>query len=216
MKDQLIKLLSDSPLDLHPGVFPELAAESLILYLKEWKRWNAKINLTAECHELSVVDKHIYESLQYSRAISPAGLLLDIGSGAGFPGIPIKIVRPSLEVVLIESQRKRANFLKSVIRAIGLSGIRCIHERVEDFSEFQRAYDFVTLRHVLEPTKSLQLGERFLKSGGILVLQTSCNNSFISAPNFLNSHCFSLVDEIIFQRSSSAHSKIVVLKRNLI
>ena len=214
MKDQLIKLLSDSPIDLHPDVLPELAAESLILYLKEWKRWNAKINLTAECQELSVIDKHIYESLQYSQAISPTGLLLDIGSGAGFPGIPIKIVRPSLEVVLIESQRKRANFLKSVIRSIGLTGIQCVHERAEDFLKFQRKYDFVTLRHVLEPKMSLQLGEKFLKSGGILVLQTSCDDSF--ALNLLNSLSFSIVDEIFFQRSSSAHSKILVLKRNIV
>ena len=214
MKDHIIKLLDDNPIGLHSNVFPELAAENLILYLKEWRKWNAKINLTAECHELSLINKHFYESLQYSQAISNTGLLLDIGSGAGFPGIPIKVVRPSLEVVLIESQRKRANFLKSVIRSIGLSGIRCVHERAEDFSKFQRKYDFVTLRHVLEPKMSLQLGGKFLRSGGILVLQTSCNDSF--ALNFLNSLCFSIVDEIFFQRSSSAHSKILVLKRNLV
>ena len=73
MKNHLIELLNDSSIDLDSSILPESAAEHLILYLKEWKRWNAKINLTAECDELSVANKHIYESLQYARAISPTG-----------------------------------------------------------------------------------------------------------------------------------------------
>ena len=58
MKDHIIELLGDSSIDLRSGVFPELAAENLILYLKEWRKWNSKINLTAECHELSIINKH--------------------------------------------------------------------------------------------------------------------------------------------------------------
>ena len=212
MKNHLIELLNDSSIDLDSSVLPESAAEHLILYLKEWKRWNAKINLTAECDELSVANKHIYESLQYARAISPTGSLADLGSGAGFPGIPVKVILPKLKVVLIESQRKRVNFLKTVIHSIGLSEIQCVHGRAEDFPEFVGKYDFVTLRHVLEPHLSLQLGATLLHPGGSLILQTSCKNSFQF--DFLDSLWLSPVDEIFFKHSGSSHSKIMVFKRN--
>ena len=213
MKNRLIELLKkDDLIDLSSGVLPELAVEHLILYLAEWKRWNAKINLTAENNELSIVNKHIYESLQYVRAISPFGLLVDVGSGAGFPGIPVKVIFPKLDVVLVESQRKRANFLKTAIRSIGLAKIRCVHGRVEDFPEFLGKYDFVTLRHVLEPRLSLRLGAGLLNVGGSLILQTSLDNTFHSG--FLSSICLSLADEIFIKRPSSSHSKIVVFKRS--
>ena len=212
MKNRLIELLKDELSDLSSDVLPEIAAEHLIFYLTEWKRWNAKINLTAEDDELSIVNKHIYESLQYARAISPCGILADVGSGAGFPGIPVKVIFPTLDVVLIESQRKRANFLKTAIRSIGLATIQCVHGRAEDFPEFLGKYDFVTLRHVLEPRLSLQLGAGFLNSGGSLVLQTSLEKTFRSS--FLDSIHLSLTDEIFIKRSRSSYSKIMVFKRS--
>ena len=212
MKNRLIELLSDGSIDLDSDISPESAAEHLILYLTEWKRWNAKINLTAERDELSVINKHIYESLQYARVISPTGSLVDIGSGAGFPGIPVKIIRPKLEIVLVESQRKRANFLKAVVRSIELSKIQCVHGRVKDFPELIGEYDFVTLRHVHQPHLSLQLGAGLLSPGGSLILQTSCNRSFHF--DFLDSLRISLVNEVFFEGSGSSHSKIMVFKRN--
>jgi 16S rRNA (guanine527-N7)-methyltransferase len=211
MKNQLIELLNNCSIELGKGVFPELIGEQLNLYLKEWKKWNSKINLTAECDELSLINKHIFESLQYARAILNVGSLIDIGSGAGFPGIPIKVVRPKLEVVLVESQRKRANFLKTVINTIGLSEIKCIHGRLEDSSQSLGKYNYVTLRHVLEPNLSLRLGANLVKPDGSLILQTSCENSF--EPDFLNSLCLLLSDEIIFKRSGRSYSKILVFKR---
>ena len=212
MKNRLIELVSDGSIDLDSNTSPESAAEQLILYLMEWKRWNTKINLTAEQDELSVINKHIYESLQYARAISPTGSLVDIGSGAGFPGIPVKILRPKLEIVLVESQRKRANFLKAAIRSIKLSKIQCVHGRVADFPELTGKYDFVTLRHVLEPHLSLQLGAGLLSPGGSLVLQTRFDHSF--QLDFLDSLWLSLVNEIFFEGSGSLHSKIMVFKRH--
>jgi len=197
---------------LGSGVLPETAAAQLMRYLTEWKRWNAKINLTADTDEQSVVDKHIYESLQYARAISPLGNLADIGSGAGFPGIPVKVLFPQLNIVLIESQRKRVNFLKTVIRSMGLEKIKCVHGRVEDFADFLRVYDFVVLRHVLQPNFSLLLGAGLLKARGRLILQTELNVSFHS--DFTNSICLSLVKEVLIKRSSNSPSKLMVFERN--
>jgi 16S rRNA (guanine527-N7)-methyltransferase len=212
MKNRLIDLLNDRLIDLGSDFSIELAAEQLVLYLMEWKRWNAKINLTSERDELSVINKHIYESLQYARFIPLTGLLVDIGSGAGFPAIPVKIIRPKVDICLIESQRKRANFLKAAIRSIKLTNIQCFHGRIADFPEFVGKYDFVTLRHVVEPNLSLELGASLLRVGGSLILQTS--RDYFFQPDFLNSLWLLSVDEILFEGPDSLHSKIMVFKRS--
>ena len=210
MKNRLIKLLEDDFTDVNSDSLPGIA-DCLVLFLNEWKRWSLKINLTAETDELSVINKHIYESLQYTRAISPSGSLIDIGSGSGFPAIPIKVLFPKLDVILIESQRKRANFLKAAIRSMGLSAIQCVHGRIEDFPEFLGRYDFVTLRHVLEPNLSLELGSGLLNEGGSLLLQTSFDKTF--QVDFLATLCLYLAQEIFIKKFSSSHSKIMVFKR---
>ena len=210
MKNRLIKLLEDDFTDINLDSLPKIA-DQLVLFLNEWKRWSLKINLTAETDELSVINKHIYESLQYTRAILPYGSLVDIGSGSGFPAIPIKVMFPKLDVILIESQRKRANFLKAAIRSMELSAIQCVHGRIEDFPEFLGKYDFVTLRHVLEPNLSLELGSGLLNEDGSLLLQTSFDKTF--QVDFLATLCLHLVQEIFIKKLSSSHSKIMVFKR---
>ena len=210
MKNRLIKLLEDDFIDVNPDSLSDIA-DRLVLFLNEWKRWSLKINLTAETDELSVINKHIYESLQYTRAISPHGSLVDIGSGSGFPAIPIKVMFPKLDVTLIESQRKRANFLKAAIRSMELSAIQCVHGRIEDFPEFLGRHDFVTLRHVLEPNLSLELGAGLLNEDGSLLLQTSFDKTF--QMDFLASLCLYLAQEIFIKKFSSSHSKIMVFKR---
>jgi 16S rRNA (guanine527-N7)-methyltransferase len=210
VKNRLIKLLEDNFLEVNPDSLPGIA-EHLVLFLNEWKRWSLKINLTAETDELSVINKHIYESLQYTRAISSHGSLVDIGSGSGFPAIPIKAMFPKLDVFMIESQRKRANFLKAAIRSMGLSAIQCLHGRIEDFPEFLGRYDFVTFRHVLEPNLSLELGSSLLNEDGSLLLQTSFNKTF--KVDFLDTLCLYLAQEIYIKKFSSSHSKIMVFKR---
>jgi len=212
MKNRLIQLLQDDSLKVGSSVMPEVGADQLLRYLSEWKKWNAKINLTAETDERSIIDKHIFESLQYVRAISPHGNLVDIGSGAGFPGIPVKVFFPKLDIVLIESQRKRFNFLKTVIRFMGLEKINCAHGRVEDFSDFLNSYDFVVLRHVLQPTRSLSMGAGLIKTKGRLVLQTGLDTIFHT--DFTNSLSLSLVNEVFVQRSSGSPSKLMVFERN--
>ena len=212
MKKRLIELLNDDSLVFSSGVLPETAANQLMRYLTEWKRWNAKINLTANTDERSVVNKHIHESLQYTRAISSLGNLADIGSGAGFPGIPVKVLLPDLDIVLIESQRKRVSFLKTVIRSMGLEKIKCVHGGVEDFPDFLGSYDFVVLRHVLQPSRSLSLGAGLLNARGRLILQAGLDVSL--RLDFINSLCLSLTKEIFVERSSGSPSKLIVFERN--
>ena len=95
--------------------------------------WNNRINLTAITQKDDVIIKHFVDSLAVLKYTDLTGRsLIDIGTGAGFPGIPLKIMSPSCNVVLLDSLNKRINFLNEVISDLGLSDIRCIHARAED------------------------------------------------------------------------------------
>lgn len=101
-------------------------------HAREIIRWNRRINLTAVTDPLEVAVKHYIDSIAAAPFIRPGASLLDTGSGGGFPGIPLKIVQPSLRVTLLEARRKRVNFLRHMIRSLALSDIRVLHERLEN------------------------------------------------------------------------------------
>ena len=108
------------------------------IYLRELKAWNEKFNLTAIKEDREIVIKHFLDSLTPLRLIKPGSILLDIGSGAGFPGIPLKIVEPSLNITLIDSVNKKVTFMKHIIEELGLSGIEAIHTRAEDLAKTRK------------------------------------------------------------------------------
>ncbi len=141
-------------------------------YLDLLVKWNHKINLTAEKDPESILKRHIFDSLQYCRALKPDFRTMDIGSGAGFPGIPLKIIFPEMPLVLVESQRKRCSFLETVIRELGLDRAEVINARAEDIPAQQEGqFDAVVFRAVSGVNPCLALGERFLVAGGRLVLK---------------------------------------------
>jgi 16S rRNA (guanine527-N7)-methyltransferase len=113
--------------------------------------WNAKVNLTAIRNPLEILYRHFCESL-YARVAVPVetGRLADVGSGAGFPGLPLKILCPNLQVFLIESSIKKATFLAEVIRELGLADARVLVNRYEELSEEVAPLDFVCSRAVGE------------------------------------------------------------------
>ncbi len=129
--------------------------EQLSQYLALLLRWNAKTNLTAVRDELSIVIRHFGESLfaarhlfkadSKERAEDRAELVADVGSGAGFPGIPLKIYAPGIALTLIESQNKKATFLKEVVRGLKLETVKVFNGRAE---QFPAKADLVTLRAV--------------------------------------------------------------------
>ena len=110
----------------------EKALETFDLFLKELLKWNQKINLTAIRSEKGIILKHFLDSLSVYPYLSKPSSLMDIGSGAGFPGIPLKMVEPCFEVALIDSVRKKVDFQRHVIRMLGLKEIEAIHGRVQD------------------------------------------------------------------------------------
>ncbi len=120
-------------------------------YINILLAWNAKVNLTAIRNPLEILYRHFCESL-YARVAVPVetGRLADVGSGAGFPGLPLKILCPNLQVFLVESSIKKATFLAEVIRELGLTDARVLVNRYEELSEEVAPLDFVCSRAVGE------------------------------------------------------------------
>ena len=150
----------------------EKQVEAFDLYLRELLKWNQKINLTAIRSEKGIVLKHFLDSLSVYPYLSKTASLLDIGSGAGFPGIPLKIVQPSLEITLIDSVRKKVDFQKHIIRTLGLKGIEAIHGRVQDkeiIQSFGERFDTVISRAFSDLQTLLILSFPFLKKGGVVL-----------------------------------------------
>lgn len=124
--------------------------DRMIVYLELLLRWNQKINLTSIRTAEQCVTRHFGESLLLSRLIRLEGRLLDIGSGAGFPGLAIKLIAPDLEVVLLEPVAKKRAFLKEVIRTCRFGGVNVLATRLQDFSDERQGsmFDIITIRAV--------------------------------------------------------------------
>lgn len=133
-------------------------------------RWNARVNLTAVRSEEGILGRHFVESIACARAL-PEGIatLLDLGSGAGFPGLPIAICRPEIAVTLAESQGKKAAFLQEAVRTLRLSAK--VHAgRAE---ELLQEFDCVTLRAVDRMGHAVQTAGRLVRGGGWLAPMTT-------------------------------------------
>ncbi len=133
------------------GEFQIAISDSQVLQIQQYTRillvWNEKINLTSIRDPLEILNRHFCECM-YAASTVPVehGRLADLGSGAGFPGLPLKIIRPELQVFLIESNVKKATFLAEVIRDLGLAGARVLVSRYEELGEEIAPLDFVCSR----------------------------------------------------------------------
>lgn len=111
----------------------EEQVRAFMTYLSELKKWNKAYNLTSLKTDEDIVIKHFLDSLLYLKAIPPGEVsLVDVGSGGGFPGIPIKIIRPEIAMYLVEPSRKKAGFLRHIISVLGLQGIEVVEKRIEE------------------------------------------------------------------------------------
>jgi 16S rRNA (guanine527-N7)-methyltransferase len=132
-------------------------------YLELLLRWNAKMNLTAIREPGEIVTRHFGESFYLARHIpAGTGTVIDVGSGAGFPGIPLKIARPELTLTLIEAQQRKATFLREALRALKLEG-QVLNIRAEDVVERSEVHaDLVTLRAVEKFNSVLPIAGRMV------------------------------------------------------
>lgn len=131
--------------------FNKKQLEQFYKYMKLLLEWNQKINLTAITDPKEIIIKHFIDSITISKYINQNENLLDVGTGAGFPGVPIKIIRPDVKITLLDSLNKRINFLNDVINQLKLENIYTVHSRIEEFGQnkkYREKFDNVTSRAV--------------------------------------------------------------------
>ena len=141
-------------------------------YMNLLLEWNEMINLTAITEPKDIILKHFIDSLTINKYIDKNETLIDVGTGAGFPGIALKIYRPDVEVTLVDSLNKRVNFLNEVIRNLELEGIEAIHSRAEDLGKdkkYRQKFKYVTARAVSKMSVLSEYLLPFLKIDGICI-----------------------------------------------
>lgn len=159
--------------------------EKLLKYKDILKEWNEKMNLTAIEEDRDIMIKHYIDSLSIVPYLKDRGQsLIDVGTGAGFPGIPVKIILPAMDITLLDSLEKRVKFLDEVIHNLKLNEIRTVHARAEDLGikqEFREKFDVAVARAVANLPVLLEYCLPFVKVGGIFIAMKGSNIEEIEA-----------------------------------
>ena len=149
----------------------ESQVSAFMVFLKELKKWNRTYNLSALKTDKDIIIKHFIDSLLYLKALPDGPLrIADVGAGAGFPGIPIKIVRPEIDMTLIEPTRKKASFQRHIIRVLGLSGINVLELRVEEINKDEGPFDIIVSRATFSLAEFLKMACPYIKEEGLLIV----------------------------------------------
>ncbi len=179
--DPLVATLSEARIatlltDYYPDPSPLLLSQ-LSVYLDLLVKWNDRTNLTAIRSPEEMVRRHFGESLFAALHLPAAKTLLDLGSGAGFPGLPIQLAHPGLQVTLAESQNKKASFLREVVRSLGLATV--IWGQRSELLPASTRFDVVTMRAVDNPAAALvEARSRLAVDGRILHLTSQAEHEY--------------------------------------
>lgn len=162
------EILTDGLQELGIHIQAETAT-AFDLYRQELKKWNKVHNITSITDDNEIVLKHFLDSLLYLKAI-PAGklTLCDVGSGGGFPGLPIAIIRQDIKVTLLEPSRKKIAFLRQMRRLLSLKNLEIIDARAEEVTD--RQFDVVVTRALFTVSDMIKKAGHLARKGGILVL----------------------------------------------
>ena len=151
----------------------QVKKDQFVIHALELVKWNQKINLTAITDPFEIAVKHFLDSIAPAPVIPPDASLLDIGSGGGFPGIPLKVLMPSLSVTLIDASRKKVNFLKHVIRTLKLENIEALDVRAEDLARdrtFANNFDVIISRALSSMDTFVLMALPLLSKDGIIIV----------------------------------------------
>lgn len=152
----------------------ETQLDQFMMYKSLLQEWNEKMNLTAITEDREVMTKHFLDCMTIQKAIdmNTQKTVIDIGTGAGFPGLVIKIAFPHLEVTLVDALKKRLTFLEEVINELGLKGIKCVHSRAEDLGknkDYREGFDICASRAVANLAVLSEYTLPFVKVDGYLM-----------------------------------------------
>lgn len=218
--DEIVKkfssLLEEKGIMLTPNQFSQF--ETYYLKLIEW---NEKMNLTGITDREQVYLKHFYDSISLSFYIPMPSILtlIDIGSGAGFPSIPLKIVYPHLQITIIDSLNKRIQFIQHIADSIGLDTIYCMHSRAEDAArnlELRNHYDLATARAVARLSVLNELCLPFVKVNGLFAAMkgTDVHDEVVEAAYSLKQLLSELKEVHSFELPiEQAQRNIVIMKK---
>jgi 16S rRNA (guanine527-N7)-methyltransferase len=147
----------------------EKHSKAFSLYLSELKKWNRAYSLTSLKTDEDIVIKHFLDSCLYMPVLpDDIGVLADVGSGAGFPGVPLKIMMPHVRVFLMEPSGKKAAFLRNIIRKLGLPGIEVQETRIEDVRDME--VDAAVTRALFRADDFVKKASHVVRKGGLLVM----------------------------------------------
>lgn len=161
---ELKELLNDININIEDNT-----VEQFYLYMNLLLEWNEKINLTAITEPKEIILKHFVDCGTALKYLKEENKILDLGTGAGFPGIPLKLLNKELNITLVDSLNKRINFLNEVIDRLNLKNINTVHSRAEDLSrnkKYRENFDIILSRAVANMSVLLEYTLPFLKVGG--------------------------------------------------
>ena len=219
MDQKILSLLQNAR---HLGI--ELNEQQLAqfdVYKNELLQWNAKTNLISEKSAQEIASRHFLDSLTALQFIdNQRARIIDIGSGAGFPGIPLKIARPDLQLYLMESNRKKVSFLKHIVRLLNLTETVVLYERAENLikdNKWKDFFDVVISRAVFKLPEFLSLGAFFLAPQGTLIALkgSDVENEFLTCVKSATASCFNeLFQYDVNSPLQDTQHKIIVGKKN--
>ena len=152
--------------------------EKFYQYMNLLIEWNQKMNLTAIIEPKEIIQKHFIDSITVNKYVQEAKKVLDVGTGAGFPGIPLKIINSNCEFTLVDSLNKRIHFLEEVCQQLNLEKIQCLHARAEELArneKYREKYDIVTSRAVARLSTLLEYMLPFIKIRGQCICMKGAN-----------------------------------------
>lgn len=213
-EQEFIKYVKELNIDLDGDKLSKLEK-----YYELLVEWNEKMNLTGITEKTQVYLKHFYDSLTLNKIVDLKQhlSLVDIGTGAGFPGLVLKIVFPNLKITLIDSLNKRIEFLKEVIKELGLKDIEAIHVRSEEYGIKNREqFDIATARAVAPLNILLEYSIPMLKIDGLFVpMKANIFQEIIESENALKSLDAEIISKIEFDLPiESSKRTLIKIRKN--
>jgi len=217
MNKRIEELLAMGAAELGTDISVE-KLEKFTVFAGELKKWNRKINLTSITSDRDIVVKHFADSLSLLKVVDGDGSLLDVGSGGGFPSIPLKIMLPMLSVVSVDAVEKKVLFQRHVARILGLLDFHAVHARCEELSKaYAGHFDWIVSRAFSDIPAFARIALPFLKKNGRIIAMKGKRGGeeAASGVSLLAETGVTIVELIDFKLPISGDLRsLVIMKRN--